>query len=358
MFSGNKGEWSEIYTLLKLLAEGNLYAADSDLNRIPNIYYPIIKILRNEYDENFEYLRDNQIQIVKESTGEIVKLPIEEFHEKSKILLNKIKSSKGAFSVSELEDFLKNINCKTLKAKSTAKSDIKIVVHDLITGFTPTLGFSIKSQLGSASTLLNAGHTTNIIYKIRGKILTDDKIKEINSISAKAKIMKRVKEIENAGCSFQYYDMECDVFKLNLQVIDSKLPEIISHLLVYYFKGKNSSITELLRILNRENPCQFNLDYNHSFYEYKIKKLLSDIALGMTPSVIWTGQYDATGGYIIVKEDGDVLCYHIYNQNEFEDYLLKNTKLETPSSSRHDFGKIYKENGKTFFKLNLQIRFL
>ncbi len=77
----------------------------------------------------------------------------------------------------------------------------------------------------------------------------------------------------------------------------------------------------------------------------------------MTPSKVWNGIYDATGGYLIVKENGDVLCYHIYNRNQFEDYLFQNTKLETASSSRHEFGKIYSEDGKIYFKLNLQIRF-
>ena len=31
MLTGNKGEWSEIYVLFKLLAEGKLYAADEHL---------------------------------------------------------------------------------------------------------------------------------------------------------------------------------------------------------------------------------------------------------------------------------------------------------------------------------------
>ena len=85
---------------------------------------------------------------------------------------------------------------------------------------------------------------------------------------------------------------------------------------------------------------------------------MTDIALGMMPSRVWTGELDATGGYLVVKEDGEVLCYHIYNRNEFEDYLLNNTKLETASSTRHDFGTVYEEVTKQFFKLNLQIRFL
>ncbi len=93
------------------------------------------------------------------------------------------------------------------------------------------------------------------------------------------------------------------------------------------------------------------------FYKYKIKRFLTDVVLGMMPSKVWTGVYDATGGYLIVKEDGEMLCYHIYNRNQFEDYLFNNTKLETASSSRHAFGKIFEENGELYFRLNLQIRF-
>ncbi len=56
-----------------------------------------------------------------------------------------------------------------------------------------------------------------------------------------------------------------------------------------------------------------------------------------------------------------MLAYHLYNRNYFEDYLLKNTKYDTPSTTRHGFGEVYEEDvdGKTLslIKLNLQIRF-
>ena len=62
--------------------------------------------------------------------------------------------------------------------------------------------------------------------------------------------------------------------------------------------------------------------------------------------------------YIIVREDGEILCYHLFNRNEFETYLINNTKFETASTSRHEFGSIYKDNGKYYIKLNLQVRFI
>ena len=101
----------------------------------------------------------------------------------------------------------------------------------------------------------------------------------------------------------------------------------------------------------------FNLSQGHPFYEYKIKNFLTDSALGMTPAAKWNGNYDATGGLIIVKENGDLVCYHIYNHNEFQDYLFNNTRLEQASTSRYGFGDLYQENGKLFIKLNLQVRF-
>lgn len=37
--TGNKGEWSEIYTLLKLLGEGKVYAGDQHMNKIHDLFY-------------------------------------------------------------------------------------------------------------------------------------------------------------------------------------------------------------------------------------------------------------------------------------------------------------------------------
>lgn len=45
--SGNKGEWSEIYTLFKLLGEGKVHAGDAEMNKL-DLYYPILNIIREE----------------------------------------------------------------------------------------------------------------------------------------------------------------------------------------------------------------------------------------------------------------------------------------------------------------------
>lgn len=354
----NKGEWSEVYTFLKLLADGRLYAADADLNRINDIYYPVLNILRKEPDIELEFSRDTSIEVL-DSTGEILfNIPIEEFKLKSEELLYEIQNAADrAFDLPNIVNFMHSIRITKLTAGSTVKRDITIVVHDIYTGYKPTLGFSIKSKLGSASTLINASGATNFIYKLSTPLALTQ-INEINNIETRSKIKDRTNAIIDHDIQLEYWDMQSVDFKRNLTMIDSKFPIIISEMLKSYFKGeaiRTSELTEQLKLLN---PCNYDLTNNHPYYEYKVKNFLTDCALGMTPRDAWIGKYDATGGYIVVKEDGEVLCYHIYNRNEFQEYLYNNTKFETASSSRHSFGSIYEEDGEQFFKLNLQVRFL
>ncbi len=46
--SGNKGEWSELYAFMKLLSQGRVYAANEKVEKIEDVYYPILKIMREE----------------------------------------------------------------------------------------------------------------------------------------------------------------------------------------------------------------------------------------------------------------------------------------------------------------------
>ena len=169
--------------------------------------------------------------------------------------------------------------------------------------------------------------------------------------------MDRIAEIQSKDGIFEFAKTEKQIFSNNLVLIDSLLPQILSQIVFDFYTSEFSHLTDLVNLTAKKNPLEFDIENEHKFYEYKMKRFLTDVALGMMPSQVWTGKYDATGGYLIVKENGDVLCYHIYNRNEFEDYLLNNTKLDTASSSRHGFGEVYEENGQLFFKLNLQIRF-
>lgn len=358
MITGNKGEWSEIYTLFKLLGDKQLFLGDKEIEKLEGIVYPIIKILRSENNGDFEYSVQDELIIIS-GNEEVLKIPVSKFKEKALFLLQAIKENRErTFSIPEVEEFMYSINCLSLKASSSTKTDISIVVHDQRTNQQPTLGFSVKSQLGNPSTLLNAGKTTNFVFKVNNVSLQTHDMDEINAINTRSKIKDRLSQIQAKGGELKFIKTERQIFSNNLVLIDSLLPEILSSIVFDFYTSKFTRLVDLVDITANRNPLNFDTENEHKFYEYKIKRFLTDVALGMMPSLVWTGQYDATGGYLIVKESGEILCYHIYNRNEFEDYLLNNTKLETASSSRHEFGEIYEENGELFFKLNLQIRFI
>lgn len=359
MRTANKGEWSEFYVFLKLLGDCGIYAADGDLNKIDDLHFPLVKILRKEKDEIKEYLNASPlIRIIDASTQKcLLEMPREEFQKQATFMLDTINGSNKTFCIPQIEKFMDIIHCTKVKADCNDKSDMNIVLHDKQTFKDTLFGFSIKSKLGGSSTLLNAGKTTNFIYEITGA-LPESEITKINEISSKSKIKDRINAILDSGCKLNFVEMESNNFYSNLQVIDTALPQIVAEVLKIYYQGKAVTIEDLTNEIKLLNPCNYDLSHNHSFYEYKIKNLLSDSALGMMPATPWTGKVDATGGYIVVRDDGEILCYHLYNRNEFQDYLFKNTKLETPSSTRYEFGKIYKSSGKNYIKLNLQVRFI
>lgn len=356
--TGNKGEWSEVYTLFKLLGEKQVYAGDAELNRIENLFYPILKVLRNEQNNNYVYSVNDNIVVITEDGKELLRKNVKDFLIQAEELLNIIQSSKGTFSAPEIEKFMSEIHCRTLKAKSQDKTDIHIVIHDLRTGMTPELGFSIKSQVGSNSTLLNAGKTTNFCYRLKGCTLTNKEIDEINGIDSKQKILDRVKKIISKKGYLEFVCMDDSTFRNNLVLIDSLLPKIVAEILLRcYSTGEYDLKTNVIEV-ERINPLKYDISNGHAYYTHKIKNLLVASALGMVPHTPWNGEYDANGGYLVVKEDGEVLCYHFYDRNLFENYLFENTKLETPSSSRNEFGMIFKGvDGNLYIKLNLQIRF-
>lgn len=253
---------------------------------------------------------------------------------------------------------MNKIHCEKVKAKSIDKADIHIVIHDYHTGMEPNLGFSIKSDAGAAPTLLNASGATTFTYEVSGGHIDDNVVDSINSINGTGCVIKRVKAIQQAGAKLKFSSVPNPTFDNNLRMIDSNLPEIIGWMLADCYAQKDMNIKEAAERISKNNPLNYNLSQGHDHYGYKIKSLMVATALGMLPSKAWSGRYEATGGYLVVKSDGDVICFHLYDRNLLEDYLFNNTKFETPSKSRYQMGEVYRSGDRYYFNLVLQIRFL
>ena len=401
---GNKGEWSEIYVFLYLLGKGKLDVADDNLNVVPGEFYKILEIIRKETQTTNNYVREDDIVrifITNDKTGDIeeFKFPIISFVEKAKELLCNIQT-KNQKTFPEITNFLAELKIYSIKDVGH-KRDITIKIEDFHCAMKQTLGFSIKSFLGSDSTLFNAGAGTNFIYEIcfpeDVQIDVDAFNKETYNLSPR--IPNRLKKLINeykAEIIFKQVQSRC--LSQNLRTIDGDLPQLIAKMLLIRYLNGETTISKCTEIITKLNPLDFDIEEHGSVYEYKIKRFLQDCAMGMVPEKPWRGVYDATGGQIIVKKNGEVVCYHIYEQNRFLDYLFKSTKFDGASTSEDEknpghprekteiveeitidqndnnpeqtlekpkvkrtknyfYGWLYKDGGKYYFKINLQVRF-
>lgn len=355
MIKGNKGEWSELYVLLRLLAYGRIYAADEDLNRIENLYFPILKIIREEIkNKKYEYLIDSEkyieIYLNEERIGQIDR---DKLAKEADYLYQQIlKGTDRAFEIDNIDDYMAELYLMKLSAPSTDKTDITMQIHDVHTGYKPICGFSIKSELGNPPTLLNASGATNFVYEVKG--ISDKQMELINLIdNPRTKIIDRINKILELG-KIEYVGVKNSIFGTNLMLIDSRMEELMAEFLLLHYRDNINDCETIINKLEEQNPLKFP---KRGFYTYKFKKLLCSVALGMVPSKEWDGHDEANGGYVIVSSKGDVLAYHIYNRNCFEEYLFRNTKLERGSTSRHGYATLYKEDGRMYVNLNLQIRF-
>ena len=374
-YSGNKGEWSELYTLYKLLVDQNLFPIDSNQKAEERLRMPILSILRyTEEDWGAEYRIDDEGQIHINANGaKIIDVGKNEFEEVATELLEAIKNGDdSSFEIPTLNTFRERTFCPKIKCYSKTlpngdkdKSDLYIVMHDALTGQTPKLGFSIKSELGNPPTLLNATKLTNFRYKL-SRNLSAEKVNEINSMvssRANADIQGRVRAIIEAGANLEFDSISADrygneVFYENLILIDSKMPEILAHLLVLSYIENTRLLDALTDKLTEENPLGFPMKTNKKYYEAKVKRFVTDVALGMLPSQPWEANHQAAG-VLVVKDTGKIDCYHVIYKASLDDYLYHDLKFETPSAKRHGFGSIeIDEDGNQFYTLNLQLRFI
>lgn len=336
----NKGEWSEIYTFFKLLIDNKLYFGNEIAEKLDD-YVTIIQLAHNKGELIYQILGSEII--FKNKNDDVIKqmkissmISIEEIT----LILNRIRDTKGSsFDIPELENILTRANIYgCVKGSSSEKGDLQIA-FDYKNDRYSLSPVGIKSNLGSKPTLLNASSATNFIYEI--KKFTGD-IDHINSIDTRSKIRDRLIAIMTSGGIFHFSHCELLIHQNNLEMIDSKMPEILSEILLQYYLGKGSKLTELVT-----NPQKIA----------RMESYLKAILLGMFSSTQWDG-YEKSTGSILVKNDGELRLFHVIKEETMKKYLFRNTKLDTPSSTRHRFGTVYKENGKFFIKLNLQIRML
>ncbi len=362
----NRGEWSEVYVFFHLLGEPCLLPCDEDLVPQPDegISLPVAAIQRGATPEgplHYTYMGDAlklwQIKAGERELEQRVET-IEgkrESHTLLQALLNpsdknKVEGGRG-FVCQEASDFLRKLGGAPRKASSDRKEDIVLTLNDVRAGrkTMPECGFSIKSYLGGAPTLLNpsADHT-NILYRVEG-ISTDD-IDRLNQL----KLGELITAITERGGSLHLEGLCGKQFEENLLLIDTCMPQLLGELLKVHYIEKIRGVREATERLAELNPLKLS---RTDIYAHKVRELLVAVSLGMTPAKRWEGNENANGGFIIVTPDGDVVSYHLYDREIFREYVYRSTCLDHPSTSRYKYGRLYHDGSGIHLKLAIQIRF-
>lgn len=371
--TGNVGEWSEVYVFFHILGSQHIVACDASLKRT-DYEYPVLEIIRIGKNEEEHFIfNENSLKWHKgeEDGAYDVEIDPAQCSEAARNFLVELHAAKAngaqrAFCMPQCKAFLDSLGASKFKADTKRKTDIKLKITDVTAGATPVCGFSIKSFLGSEPTLFNASKgdekhqfkgSSSFVYEVKLDGINDETVQELNKLSAEA----LVRNLYKRGGKLHYLrnTAEGSIFRSNLRYIDSLMPQMMAEIAIFY---------RLKNITNVKQATEKFSEYNifeverPTWYGYKMKKMLEAAAFGMTAGTPWEGNEDANGGFIVVKPDGDVVTYHIYNRSALLNYLYQGTRFEhcSQSKNKYDYGYIYKdeESGQWRMRLQLQIRYI
>ena len=368
----NKGEWAEFYVMMKLLGEGRLYTANKLLQKNYQSYLDVLKIIRQECETQvLEYIIDeaNGVVIVKPQDSDTIlaTMPVSDFNDYAKMLFDGIKDIKGSSvpAPDAVCDFAKIIYVskpkapavKALKKQFGGKNDIFIEVRDGQTAIVSIMGFSIKSKFGQNPTLFNAGSSSQYLYKLTG--CNDAMMDEFNAITENdGRGWSKCKTyLADHGITMEFARTQNPIYNDNLFLVRESMAKIMA----WCVKDRlidspgHFEVMETVERMIAANPL--GVPGARIYYEKAIKDFLMAGFTGMTAGKEWDGKEQVNGGYIVVMDDGDVICYHSSDRESFRDYLYRNTHFEYVSADKYVWSRIFKIDGEYYLPLNLSVRF-
>jgi hypothetical protein len=351
--TGNKGEWSETYALLSLVSAGVIQIVDEEF-RPTGSTVGVVAVERGSLVDKTTYRIDHKKKYIRvEGGGEFTIVEISEIEAGAKRILEVLQGENPKSGIPEVEVLLARLRVTKLAASSINKSDVRIIVQDSKTTSRLDMPMSVKSMIGSPPSLLNASGATNFEYTFNCNEALKD---ELIALGRKPKAI--VQRLIEERIPLSSLGPTNSTFNSNLMLSDSVMPRLLSELIVQYYSGSYGDLFELINDVSAADPLGFGFDNATRFYMTKMRTFLSDVALGMVPSIRWDGRYSASGGYLVLKPNGDLVCLYAADRDKFRDYLLLNTRLETGHTKKHGFGQVelHPKAGLRIL-LNLQIRF-
>jgi hypothetical protein len=356
----NRGELSELYVLARLLSDATLTVNGISGSRTA---LPINRVTRKLGGVTRSWLIFGGDVMVTDPAGSSMPLfctepplvnrrKIAALADEMLVEISSMTKSASLASLVAAQAIVNLLGLDDVIGDNKEKGDLGVEVYDPTISAHVMRYFSIKSHIGSPPSLLNASGATWFRYAV-----TCPGVSPCDSGFEDLKTVGLVSTLLSEGCSVLYDSMD-ERFRENLDMLDGHLERIVAECLLESYLGSGRSVASVVSRVAAKNPLGFPSTTAEKVYRYKFLQFLQNSAFGMMPSEPWGGLSATTAGFIDVKKDGSLLIFHNENQDELREYLWTATKFETPSTSRHNHGTLYRIEDGCFMNLALQIRYI
>lgn len=360
MLTATRREWSEIYTLFRILADGKLACGDAS-GRPTERMLPVSRVEREEHDGRRSYvIGDSEVRLLGNGLDQA--FPREDFAVAADKILGMLKGQNLDVleSPEEIELFLEVLQIDDFEAFTDDRTDLHLVFYD--ESF-PPMGFRIYSRFCAMFPLLDGGRTANLKYEQSGVRFSQPAVNKINYTddpSNANEVARRMLYIESLGGILKYNDVADKIFRSNLSMIDLHFPRVLAEMVRLLHLDNISKISELTELIEERNPLKIKeeLIRKHGFYRYKMKEFLLALAFGMRPAKQYNGKSSAVQGFLMVDAEGCPVCYQSMDREVFADFLYANTRLEKGDPEKDKYGLLERENRQYYLKLNLKVGFV
>lgn len=357
-FEATRREWSELYSFMRILADGYICAGTPTMERNEERSYKVAYLQREEHDGTRQYIiEDDNVRIIGENMNK--EIPREYFRVASDLVLQALMHdrSEELESPEGVEEFLDEIAVYDLEAKTDDRTDFYVTFWDMNA---PKVGFRVYSKLAPMNPLLDGGRTANLKFEQTGVRFATPTVNKVNFVEGPNEVLERMRMIERLGGILKYSDVADKVFRSNLSMIDLHFPRMLAEMVRTMYYEDITKVSELTMRIKEINPLKIKdeLINKHLFYEYKMKQFLMALAMGMRPAKLFNGTDSAVEGMVFVGADGKMMVYQKADKAVFENFLFNNTRFEKGSLEKDKYGYLERENNAYYFKLNAKIGFV
>ena len=256
-----------------------------------------------------------------------------------------------------VEGVPKGIYTLSKKNKSYALEAVKLLLEDETLEFQASKLWSMVQKR-----YLQHNHQMDVVLALwkHDKIVNGKQqpaeflLRGSKSTGFRFKLLDCIKDASMNRLSLEYDQPIEAQFHQNLIMIDSWMDKILGEALICFYQEGIDQCQDLMKRLQEKNPLNYVDTY---VYEYKFKKFLAVVILGMKADKVWDGNDEAKYKNLVLPGEINIFKHHPYNRSEFEDFVFQHTKFSFLDKDSHQCGEVYEEEGNYYTDLLLQIEF-